>query len=62
MPEKPKDAFTDLLTRLVRVPKEKIDEQERKYQETKDEPAKPREIVQRPGAGDRPGSASSSAD
>jgi hypothetical protein len=49
------DAFTDLLTKLVRVPKEKIDEEERKYQETKGEPAKPREIVDLPEAGDRPG-------
>jgi hypothetical protein len=43
------DRFTDLLTRLVRVPKEEIDEQEREYQELRDtkEPAKPREIIPR---------------
>jgi hypothetical protein len=44
--EKKPDPFTDLLTRLVRVPKEEIDEQERQYQESKrDHPAPPREIV-----------------
>ena len=47
MEDKPKDAFTDLLTRLVRVPKEAIDEKEREYQESTSEPAKPREIVPR---------------
>ena len=31
-PKKP-DAFTDLLTRLVRVPKEEIDEQEERYKD-----------------------------
>lgn len=39
------DKFTDLLTRLVRVPKAAIDEKEREYQESKREPAKPRAIV-----------------
>lgn len=47
--------FSELLRRLVSVPKEKIDEAERKYQEAKGEPAKPREIVPRQEAGDRPG-------
>ena len=50
MPDQKKpDAFTDLLTRLVRVPKEEIDEQERDYQESReaDAPAKAREIVPR---------------
>jgi hypothetical protein len=41
---------------LVRVPKEKIDEEENKYQESKGEAAKPREIVPGTEAGDRPGS------
>ena len=41
------DKFTDFLTRLVRVPKREIDEQEQEYQESRksDEPAKRREIV-----------------
>jgi hypothetical protein len=41
------DKFTDLLRRLVRVPKAEIDEQERLYQESKKdaEPAKPGQIV-----------------
>ena len=39
------DRFRELLSRLVRVPKEEIDEQERLYQESKREPAKPREIA-----------------
>jgi hypothetical protein len=39
------DAFKDLLARLVRVPKAAIDDKEREYQESKGEPAKPREIV-----------------
>jgi len=45
--EKPKDdPFTDLLTRLVRVPKEAIDKKEREYQKQKKRtPARPREIV-----------------
>jgi hypothetical protein len=29
--EKPRNRFNDFLTRLVRVPKEEIDEQEQKY-------------------------------
>jgi hypothetical protein len=42
----PDDPFTDLLTRLVRVPKEEIDEQEQEYQERKNaEPAKHGAIV-----------------
>ena len=48
MPEEKKpDKFTDLLTRLVRVPKGEIDEQEREYQDSRKaaEPAKPRAIV-----------------
>lgn len=47
MKDDPKDdPFTDLLTRLVRVPKEAIDKKEREYQKKKDrEPAKPRAIV-----------------
>lgn len=46
MAEKPPDPFTDLLTRLVRVPKEAIDKKEREYQKDKRRtPAKPREIV-----------------
>ena len=47
--EKPDDRFRDLLTRLVRVPKREIDEQEREYQESRAEaePAKPREMVPR---------------
>lgn len=56
MADEPKDRFTDLLTRLVRVPKEEIDEQEGLYQKDRKtvEPAKPRRIVpatpqQRPG-------------
>ena len=36
--------FKDLLTRLVRVPKREIDEQEHEYQESS-ERAKPKEIV-----------------
>lgn len=46
------DRFTDLLRRLVSVPKNKIDEEEKRYQESKEdaEPAKPREIVPRPPA------------
>ena len=41
------DRFTELLRRLVRVPKDKIDEQERIYRKSKKdaEPAKPRQIV-----------------
>lgn len=39
------DPFTDLLTRLVRVPKEAIDKKEREYQRKKRTPAKPRRIV-----------------
>jgi hypothetical protein len=47
--EKKPDPFTDLLTRLVRVPKEEIDEKEREYQESRktDEPAKPGQIIPR---------------
>ena len=47
--EKKPDAFTDLLTRLVRVPKEEIEEQEREYQEARkgEEQARPRAIVPR---------------
>lgn len=55
MADKP-DPFTDLLTHLVRVPKEKIDEQERRYQESEREPAKRGEMVKRPEAGERPAS------
>lgn len=42
------DRFTELLKRLVRVPKQEIDEQERLYQGSKREPAKAREIVKPP--------------
>jgi hypothetical protein len=47
--DKPKDRFTDFLTRLVRVPKFEIDEKEQEYQESRktEEPAKPREIIPR---------------
>jgi hypothetical protein len=42
----PDDTFTDLLTRLVRVPKEAIDKKEREYQKAKKrQPAKPGQIV-----------------
>jgi hypothetical protein len=48
--EKPPDTpdeFTDLLTKLVRVPKEDIDAREREYQESKSRarPAKPGRIA-----------------
>ena len=46
--DKKPNAFADLLTRLVRVPKEEIDEQEREYQESRHkgaESAKPKEMV-----------------
>jgi hypothetical protein len=44
--KKPEDPFTDLLTRLVRVPKEAIDKQEREYQKTKKKgPARRGQIV-----------------
>ena len=42
------DPFTDLLTQLVRVPKEAIDKKEREYQKARkrnDTRANPREIV-----------------
>jgi hypothetical protein len=41
------NAFKDLLTRLVRVPKREIDQQENQYQESRkdDQPAKPGRIV-----------------
>jgi hypothetical protein len=43
---KPPDNFTDLLTRLVRVPKEEIDAQEREYHESnREEAAKPRQVA-----------------
>jgi hypothetical protein len=47
---KPRNAFTEFLTRLIRVPKREIDEQEQDYQKSRetDKPAKPREIVPRP--------------
>ena len=48
MPDHKKpDKFTDLLTRLVRVPKEEIEEQEHEYQESKEKehPAKPGHIA-----------------
>jgi hypothetical protein len=47
MPEKPRDRFMDFLTRLVRVPKEEIDEQEQEYQDARktEEPSKPGRIV-----------------
>jgi hypothetical protein len=45
MDDSPAARFTDLLARLVQVPKTAIDAQEREYQESKREPAKPREIV-----------------
>jgi hypothetical protein len=43
--------FTDLLTRLVRVPKDEVDEQETKYRQARDhdaEPAKAGQIVPSP--------------
>jgi hypothetical protein len=45
--DKKPDGFTDLLTKLVRVPKEEIDEQELEYQDSRleAEPAKARGIV-----------------
>jgi hypothetical protein len=47
--KKPEDPFTDLLTRLVRVPKEAIDKQEHEYQKAKKrKPAKPGQIVPTP--------------
>ena len=48
MADKPRDRFMDFLTRLVRVPKHEIDQQERTYQKSKDgteDHAKPRRIV-----------------
>jgi hypothetical protein len=44
----PDDKFTDLLTKLVRVPKAEIDEREREYQQTKTSPqrTKPVRIVE----------------
>lgn len=47
MEEKKGDAFTDLLTRLVRVPKQEIDQQDEQYQKDRRtaEPAKPGRIV-----------------
>lgn len=48
MTDKVGDKFTDLLRKLVRVPKAEIDEQERQYQAKRkkgSEPAKPREMV-----------------
>ena len=47
MSDKPASAFASLLRKLVRVPKEEIDEQERKYQESRDETdrAKPGEML-----------------
>ena len=46
MTKKADDPFTDLLTRLVRVPKEAIDQKERDYQKAKKrKPAKPGQIV-----------------
>ena len=51
MKDKASDPFTDLLTQLVRVPKEAIDKQEREYQKKKKRtPAKPREIVPKTAA------------
>jgi hypothetical protein len=43
----PRDKFTGLLKKLVRVPKREIEEREREYQESRktQQPAKPREIV-----------------
>lgn len=46
--ETPVNRFRDLLTRLVRVPKHEIDEQEQEYQESRSKPAKPGEIVTPP--------------
>jgi hypothetical protein len=45
----PRDKFTGLLKRLVRVPKREIDEREREYKDSRKtvQPAKPREIVPR---------------
>jgi hypothetical protein len=50
------DGFRDLLRRLVRVPKDKIDEQERIYQGLKRDsrPAKAGEIVPRRVTPDEP--------
>ena len=43
--DKKPDRFTDLLARLVRVPREEIEEQERKYRESTEPPAKRGKIV-----------------
>jgi len=53
VPKKPANAFSDLLRKLVRVPKEEIDEQEKKYQESRKgtERAKPGEMLPRRKAG-----------
>ena len=46
MAEVPRDRFTELLKRLVRVPKSEIEEKEREHDEREHEsPARPREIV-----------------
>lgn len=53
MPKKSADTFSDFFRKLVRVPKEEIDEQEKKYQESRDETdrAKPGEMLPRRKAG-----------
>ena len=43
--DKSRDEFTELLTRLVRVPKEEIDEQEQKYREAREESTEKRTPV-----------------
>ena len=48
-PDSTNESFTELLTRLVRVPKEAIDKKEREYQKAKKrKPAKPGQIVPTP--------------
>ncbi|MBZ5557136.1 MAG: hypothetical protein LAO77_07655 [Acidobacteriia bacterium] len=37
MSDRPKAPFTELLTKLVRVPKREIDKEEQKYQEEREE-------------------------
>jgi hypothetical protein len=53
---KPADRFRELLRKLVRVPKDEIDEQEEEYQEQRkrhhDERALPGEMLPREKAGD----------
>jgi len=56
MPEKRADRFNDLLRKLVRVPKEEIEEQEEEYQEQRkrhrSDRALPGEMLPREKTGD----------